>query len=459
MISGLLNPSMIKFFRMKARIISAIFFLLMMTLPDIQAQRGVEDGSRYGHGDDSVRCVTNLSLYREYARQKDYRSAIKYWRIVFNECPVSTKNIYIDGVRIFKDYIGKETNDEIRSHYVDTLMMVYDQRIKYYSRDKGDQRGRQGVDLLRYRRLDDIRYVKQAYSYLEESIELEKNEASEAVVATFFTSAITLFQHGELDENKLIKDYILSNDILAYQIKKFPNNSTPSDIKARQDINMQNLKLSCDLLVKQFSELYEKESREISDLQTITSVMKAMECTDQPLYYAAAKELHELKPSAESAANIAMLAYDKGEYDIAVKYFEQSIQLETDAETRALYYLGLAKSLYKQDKKPQARSNALKAIELKDSWGEPYLIIGQMYAESADECADIYLPKSIYWVAVDKFKHAKSIDPSVEDQANKLILTYSNYFPNKEDAFFVGINDNDTYTVNCWINETTKARF
>ena len=431
----------------------------MMTLPDIQAQRGVEDGSRYGHGDDSVRCVTNLSLYREYARQKDYKSAIKFWRIVFNECPVSTKNIYIDGVRIFKDYIGNEPNDEIRSHYVDTLMMVYDQRIKYYSRDKGDQRGRQGVDLLRYRRLDDIRYVKQAYSYLEESIELEKNEASEAVVATFFTSAITLFQHGELDEKKLIKDYILSNDILVYQIKKYPNNSTPSDIKARQDINMQNLKLSCDLLVEQFSELYEKDSREISDLQTITSVMKAMECTDQPLHYTAAKELHELKPSAESAANIAMLAFDKGEYDIAVQYFEQSIQLETDAETKALYYLGLAKSLYKQDKKPQARDNALKARELKDNWGEPYLIIGQMYAESADECADIYLPKSIYWVAVDKFNHAKSIDPSVEDQANKLILTYSNYFPNKEDAFFVGIHEKDTYTVNCWINETTKARF
>jgi tetratricopeptide (TPR) repeat protein len=187
--------------------------------------------------------------------------------------------------------------------------------------------------------------------------------------------------------------------------------------------------------------------------------MSAMACTDQTLYYKAAKDLHELKPSAESAANIASLAYDKAEYDVAVKYFKQSIQLETDDETKALYYLGLAKSQYKQDLKPQARDNALKAIALKDNWGDPYLLIGQMYAESADECADITLPKSIYWVAVDKFNKAKSIDPSVEDQANKLILTYSKYFPNKEDAFFVGIHENDTYTINCWINETTKAKF
>jgi tetratricopeptide (TPR) repeat protein len=430
-----------------------------MTLPDLLAQKGIEDGSKYGHGEDSVRCVKNLSLYREYARQKDYKSAIKYWRIVFEECPVSTKNIYIDGVRIFKDFIENETNEEIQSRYIDTLMMVYDQRIKYYPRDRGDQRGREGVDLLRYRRLDDIKYVKEAYGYLEESIKLEKNESSEAAVATFFTSAIALFQNGELDEKKLIKDYILSNDILVYQIQKYPDNPTPSDIKEKQDLNMQNLRLNCDLLVEEFSALHEKNKPEIHDLQTITSVMNAMSCVDKPLYYKASKELYELKPSAGLAADIASVAHDKGEYDVAVSYFEQAIRLETDPETKALYYLGLAKCQYKQGRKPNARESALNAIELKDHWGEPYLMIGQMYAESSDDCANICLPKSVYWVAVDKFNEAKSVDPSVEDQANKLIVTYSNYFPNKENAFFCGVNEGDTYTVNCWINETTKARF
>jgi len=182
-------------------------------------------------------------------------------------------------------------------------------------------------------------------------------------------------------------------------------------------------------------------------------------CTDQSFYYQAARDLYEKQPSAESAANIASLAYDKGEYNVAVSYFEQAIQLETENDIKALYYLGLAKCQYKQDKKLQARENALKAIELKDNWGEPYIIIGQMYAESSEDCAGSCLPKSVYWVAVDKFNKAKSVDPSVEDQANKLILIYSNYFPNKEDSFFCGVHEGDTYTVNCWINETTKARF
>ena len=58
---------------MKTKFFTLVFFCLMMALPDMQAQKGVDDGSKYGHGDDSVRCVTNLSLYREYARQKDYK--------------------------------------------------------------------------------------------------------------------------------------------------------------------------------------------------------------------------------------------------------------------------------------------------------------------------------------------------------------------------------------------------
>src|SRR4030042_5359610 len=331
----------------------------------MQAQKGIEDGSKYGHGDDSVSCVTHLSLYREYARQKDYKSAVRYWRIVFNECPVSTKNIYIDGVKIFKDFIESETNEEIRSRYIDTLMMVYNQRINYYPVDKGDQRGREGVDLLRYRRNDDIRYIKEAYGYLHESIQIEKRESSEAVVATFFTSAVTLFQNGDLEEKKLIEDYIMSTDILIYQMNKSPDNSTLQEIKTAQDKNIQNFNLSCDLLVEQLSGLFEKNPREISDLQVITSVMKAVACTDQLFYYQAARDLYEKQPSAESAANIASLAYDRGEYNVAVSYFEQAIQLETENEIKALFYLGLAQCQYTQDNKLHARENALKAIDLK----------------------------------------------------------------------------------------------
>ena len=194
-------------------------------------------------------------------------------------------------------------------------------------------------------------------------------------------------------------------------------------------------------------------------MKIITTAFKLNGCTDNTVYFEASKNYYNLAPSAESAANIASMAYDRGVYAEAVDFFKQATQLETDSDTKAIYYLGLAKALYKQNKKPDARENALKAAELKSNWGEPYIVIGQLYAESSAECSDLSLPKSIYWVAVDMFNKAKAVDPSFQEEANKYIILYSQYYPKKEDAFFLSLKEGDSYTVKCWINETTRVRF
>ena len=57
-------------------------------------------------GQDSISCVTNISLYREYVKQKNYEDAIGPWRKAYIDCPKASKNIYIDGAKIF-NYIIK----------------------------------------------------------------------------------------------------------------------------------------------------------------------------------------------------------------------------------------------------------------------------------------------------------------------------------------------------------------
>lgn len=50
-----------------------------------------------------------------------------------------------------------------------------------------------------------------------------------------------------------------------------------------------------------------------------------------------------------------------------------------------------------------------------------------MYASSAASCggSDEIASRVGYWAAVDKFIKARSVDPSVADDANKGIDTYS----------------------------------
>ena len=62
-------------------------------------------------------------------------------------------------------------------------------------------------------------------------------------------------------------------------------------------------------------------------------------------------------------------------------------------------------------------------------------------------------------MAVDKFMKAKEIDPSLASKANERIREYKKLFPTSDVAFFYNVFEGDEFQVECWINETTKARF
>ena len=125
------------------------------------------------YGADSIRCVRQLSLYTEFVKQNNLTDAYKPWSVLFIEFPIATKNIYVGGPSVIKNKLKDAANREIQEHYLDTLFMMYDQRIKFFGNDKktgkGYVLGLKGIDLLKFRK----EQVEDAYKILMESIQLE----------------------------------------------------------------------------------------------------------------------------------------------------------------------------------------------------------------------------------------------------------------------------------------------
>ncbi|MFW6351916.1 MAG: tetratricopeptide repeat protein, partial [Bacteroidota bacterium] len=187
------------------------------------------------------------------------------------------------------------------------------------------------------------------------------------------------------------------------------------------------------------------------------------DCTSEELFYKTTRNLHDLKPTAESAFLMGRLENDAENHESAVEYFQEAIELYEDDEDKKRAYMLMAEISYRAlEEYPQARRFALEASELDPEDGRPYILIGEMYARTASSCGDNELTKAVaYWAAVDKFIQARNVenDPEIIERANKLISTYRKYFPDKETAFFYGLTEGDTYRVECWINETTRVRF
>jgi tetratricopeptide (TPR) repeat protein len=437
-----------------------LFFVLFFTNRNLEAQTGVKDGSKYGHGQDSIRCLVNLTLSRDRVKTGNFIEALNYWRIAFNECPRSSQNLYVDGAKIYNYLIGIEKDPARKEALIDTLMIIYDRRMNYFDQ-KANILGRKGFDLLKYRATN-ISSVEEAYKYLEESINLMKNKSSMTVVDAFMASTIALYNSGRLSDINVIENYSMSSDIINFTLAENPADSTAKKVREKIHKNfISSGAPSCQSLAMYFKPNYQSEKNNVSFLRKLVSYMSDAGCYSDPIYIQASEALYRQEPSALAAFSLARLAVINENYSKAVAYYKEAIEKEQSPSNKAEYYYQLSWVTFeKLNDAPTARKYALQAINFRRGWGEPYMLIGDMYARAVDCFGDEFKKNTVYWAAVDKYNQAKSEDPSISEKADERIQIYSAYFPDAEALFFNGLKVGDQYKIGCWINEktTVKAR-
>lgn len=443
---------------------------MLMATAATFAQKGVDDGSKYGHGADSVRCIMNLVQYGDAVKQKDFKGAYEPWVVVFNECPLAKKTtLYIDGVKIAKA-LYKSTNDE---QYYDLLLKVYDQRMKYYGNDKNYPtsylKGMKALDILTYKEGDEAN--KTAIALFEESFKGDAKTIQPAFVQKYVLSTVNLYKSGLYKADDVVNNYITAGDVITAIQNSGKKFKTDKD-KAEFDELVATTKDQVDQIFAQsgaadvetlnnvFGPQLEANKDNVDWLKKVNKFLSKSKGGDESeLFFATSENLHKIEPAASSARGLARMNIKKGNTDDAISYYKQAIELEEDNVDKAKYYYELATVYFSQHSFAAAKGAALSAAGLREGWGDPYILVGKIYAAGAPSIgSEEWEKKAGYWAAVDKFYKAKSVDESVTAEANQLIGQYSQYFPNKEDLFMHGVNVGESYTVGGFIGESTKVR-
>ena len=401
-------------------------------------------------GSDSVTCITNLSLYREYYKQKNYKDALNPWRWAYLNCPQSSGNIYKNGPIIIKAQM--KVDKENKAAYIDTLMQIYDKRIEFFGKE-GFVLGLKGSDLLRYEK---TRY-DEAYQILKKSYEIEQNRSSAGAISSYFKSATIMEKNGKLQKEDILELYAELSSVIDYNLE---NNPKKTKFYTQTSSNVESLftpYADCDALISIFSVKFSKTPNDTNLLKRILKVMDTKDCTENQLFFEVSSKLYELEPSALSASKMGKMSISRKDFSQAIQYCKQSIELETNDEAKAIYYLGLADAYRNAGSFSNAREAAFKALELKNNWGEAYMNLGNIYVAGAKSCGNDFEQKTVYWIAVDMFNLAKK-DSDVEERARKSINTYSRYFPSTEVCFFNNVEKNSEYQIECWVNRKTVAR-
>ncbi len=426
-------------------------------------------------------------IYRQSIKSKNYEEAYPQWKIAYELAPAADgkrSSHYIDGVEIHRELLKSVTDEATKKEYKELIARLYDEAITCYEAGSISAGTNSSVDkeigFLAGRKAYDLFYTVNApYSEnlkaIKTAIEKSGNGAEYIIFDPAARIAVYQFKKEQMDKTEVLDLYNTLNGIADYNIE---NNKQLSDFysQAKEAMNAVFNEIAddifdCEYFIEKLKPEYEADPTDMEKVKYAISKLKKKECPESNPFlmelekvwgkYAAeenARLLAEYEANNPGAA--AKKLYDQGDYQGAISKYEEAISQETDPDKKAQYLLGKASVQFRKLKQySKARATAREAAKLKANWGAPYLLIGDMYGSSARNCGDSWNQRLAIIAAIDKYSYAKSIDPSVSEDASNRIGRYSGSLPDMNDGFMRGVKKGDTQTVGCWIGEKVKVRF
>ena len=409
-------------------------------------------------GLDSLQTIQNASIYTEFVKQKNYKDALPAWRYVFLNAPAFQLSTYTRGEDIMTDMFITTKNPA----YLDSLMMVFDQWIKYFGDHpkygEGWALGKKGAKLSVLGGKD-VETQKKAFGYLAKSFELEGQKTHPLTIKHMFFNATELVKKDAITRDEYLGWYMKLSEYIDKGMQHKPDEF--KELKANVDGMFFDAGVAdCETLNKLLTPKFEAAKEDVANLKEIASLLRRSECVDLPLYMQVAENLYKVDPSAEAAYSLAIMFYKRQEYDKMENYLKEAIDKSTDNAAKADYYLRMTQLKLRQQQYQAVKANAMEVLKLNPNSGEAYKALAQAYALSSDKYgADDFDHSSVFLVAVDKLIRAKQVDPSMAKEIDELIANYSQHFPDKSEAFFRGVSEGAKVQIGSWINETTTARF
>lgn len=412
-------------------------------------------------------CIINVSLFTESTKNKQYADALEPWMNVYTNCPNAHKAIYVYGPKILAWQLSQAATDDEKNTVRERLMEMYDKRIKYFGNDAAYPTayilGQKALDYCEVYPEDALK--KPAYEWLKQSIEGMGEKSLPTVLAKYAELSNLLYKSDpEQYAEQYIADYQKVSDLLN-TLASNPSNKSAATAKGIKDYVDNVFAVSgaadCSKLDELYASVVENGKQDLDMLTKIMKLYRRVDCAESDVYFTAAEAAHILQPTAESAAGCAKMCLKKEDYKGAVEYYESATQLSEDTDDKADFQYRIAYIYFVNLKNyPLSRQYARKSLEYKADQGRCYILIGMLYA-SSKPYDDPVLNKTVFWAACDKLAKAKQVDSSCADDAQKLINTYSQYFPTTEEIFFnagAGLQKGKPFTVGGWIGETTICR-
>ncbi|MDX1278196.1 hypothetical protein [Oceanihabitans sediminis] len=415
-------------------------------------------------------CMAKLSIFHEYVKAKNFDAAYEPWMEVRTKCPKFNNAIAVDGQKILEHKIENSEGAEKVAFIKDLLKLWDEKRVNFPSKTKvGSLLSDKGQLMYDYRKelglstLEIYEAFDEAYTT---DLETFKNAKS---LYIYFSLMVDLYDDGQKTAEELFNKY---DDVVEKIEREVAKNSTglnkllakeetgaeltkregqykryyESSLRAFDQISGSvDAKLgeraNCENLIPLYERIYEQNKNNSVWLQRAMNKLYEKGCKEDPMFVKVVKQKNSIEPNANTSYYLYLITGEQ-------KYFDQTLQLETDPIKKAKLFNTIARDFKQKGSYGKAREYFMKALAANPADRKPHVQIAYMYAASANSCGDTNFNKrAVFWLAADE---------AAKGGNSSLAANYKAKAPSNSEIFSQG-NAGQSISIGCWINRTVKV--
>ncbi|WP_293873998.1 hypothetical protein [Flavobacterium sp.] len=396
-------------------------------------------------------CSSKIIAYQTLFKERKIAESFEIWNEVQKNCPNQSESIYTVGIQILQYKIDNATTAEAKEKLVRDVLKLYNQYNKNFPLTTPSFQADKAMVLVNNK----IEAKEEIFSLLDNGFATASKSITDAnAIYIYFSLLCEKFKSGDnaITSNVLLEKFTLVSSMLN-QLQV--SNLTKAN-EYRTALNAINALTKDVATCENLTNFYDKNypsNQENSDWLTTALINLSERCSTKPIFNTIAEKLYSIKATTKSANFIALSNLQQKKFPEAIKFYNESAELQSNPVEKAKIYYLIATSLLSNDS-PKSKEYLNKALTLDPQMGKAYLFLAQLYSNSADECGRTnFEKKAIYYLAAETVKKAGDVETRLKPTSDKMNNDFLKKALNQVDITAAKMTGK-SFTIGFWINET-----
>lgn len=407
---------------------------------------------------DKAKAEESLAIWGDALKQGHFRAATAPLQWMLTNAPDWNTKLYVEAAQAYDGLASKETDAAKKKVLVDSLMLIYDMRLKYCG-DEVNVINRKAASNVKFNINDKTKSVELLGLY-DRVYEISGNNVNdnnlEAYMSVIYVNFMT---QKNLNEDQIFQRYDKLISVIDFKIAKAQQENKTADVdrykKIKSNVDdklIKMVKVDCAFVKKNLEPKFKANPTDVGMAKKIFEFMLKDKCTDDPLWVEAAELVHKTTPDFALAKVLGAKYLQNKSAEKAEPLLTEAMTLATTPADKAEVSVLLGDMENTKGNKTAARENYRKASGLDPANKDGFEKIGDLYYFSFNDC------KKGQSLAEDRLVYLAAYEMYAKAGNQQKMAQAKSQFPSVTELFELNWKEGDSKKITCWVGETVVLR-